>query len=117
LISNEKQIIVVASDISRIKELENYTYKVRSMYFSSIAHELRTPLNSIIPLGTRLKNHVSSETGHKYLKIIMNSALHLSNLIEDALDMSRIENNKFEVNYEEFDIRTVVKDIADIMEF
>jgi signal transduction histidine kinase len=108
---------VVASDISRIKELENYTFKIRSMFFSSIAHELRTPLNSIIPLGTRLKNHISSETGHKYLKIIMNSAHHLSNLVEDALDMSRIENHKFEINYQEFNVRTIIQDIIDIMEF
>jgi signal transduction histidine kinase len=47
----------------------------------------------------------------------MNSAHHLSNLIEDALDMSRIENNKFEINYEDFDIRNLVKDIEDIMDF
>jgi signal transduction histidine kinase len=41
----------------------------------------------------------------------MNSAYHLSNLIEDALDMSRIENNKFEINNEEFEIRKVIKEI------
>jgi signal transduction histidine kinase len=39
------------------------------------------------------------------LKIIQNSAHHLSNIIEDALDLTRIENHKFEVNREMFDIR------------
>lgn len=47
----------------------------------------------------------------------MNSSLHLQNLIEDSLDMTRIENNKFEVNYEFFDIRIAVNEVAQIMEF
>ena len=47
----------------------------------------------------------------------MNSSLHLQNLIEDSLDMTRIENNKFEVNCEFFDVRKAVKEVAQIMEF
>ena len=75
------------------------------MYFSSIAHELRTPLNSIIPMIQNLSNYVQGERGKLYLKIIYNSSKHLANLIDDALDMSRIENEKFETNCEIFDIR------------
>lgn len=41
----------------------------------------------------------------KFLNIIYMSSLHLSNVIEDALDLSRIENKKFEVNLSFFDIR------------
>ena len=51
------------------------------------------------------------------MKIIKNSSLHLSHLIEDALDMSRIENDKFEINLEEFSIREIANEIYDIMEF
>ena len=40
----------------------------------------------------------------------------MQHLIEDALDMSRIENEKFEINHEEFNIRDVVNEIQDIME-
>jgi len=50
LINGGSQIIAICSDISRIKELEKTSQKMRSMFFSSIAHELRTPLNSIIPM-------------------------------------------------------------------
>jgi signal transduction histidine kinase len=38
-------------------------------------------------------------------------------LIEDALDMSRIENNKFEINEEEFEVRDTIKEVVDIMDF
>jgi signal transduction histidine kinase len=43
-------MIVIFSDITKIKELERLSKKMRAMFFSSIAHELRTPLNSIIPM-------------------------------------------------------------------
>ncbi len=43
-------MIVFINDITKIKELESLSYRVRSMFFSSVTHELRTPLNSMIPL-------------------------------------------------------------------
>jgi signal transduction histidine kinase len=87
------------------------------MFFSSIAHELRTPLNSIIPLSINLLKYITNDRGHLILKIITNSAIHLSHIIEDALDMSRIENNRFDVLNERFDIRSSVQEVSDIMEF
>jgi len=88
---------------------------MRAMFFSSIAHELRTPLNSIIPM---IKMILSSFLGsiddrvQNFLKIILNSSLHLQNVIEDALDMSRIENNKFTIFKEMFDIEEAVKEVT-----
>ena len=71
---------------------------MREMYFSSVAHELRTPLNSIIPIVKMILEFYSDKLEPNvinYIKIIMNASLHLQNLIEDALDMCRIENGKF----------------------
>lgn len=53
----------------------------------------------------------------EYLQIILNSSLHLQNVIEDALDMSRIENNKFQVFEELFLLRDAVTEVCKIMEF
>lgn len=47
----------------------------------------------------------------------MNSSVHLENVIQDALDISRIENNKFTLLMERFDIRTAVKEVSEIMQF
>ncbi len=49
------------------------------------------------------------------MEIILNSAKHLENLVEDALDMSRFENNKFQINYQYFNIRKAIKEITKIM--
>jgi signal transduction histidine kinase len=115
LIQGGSQIIAICSDITRIKELEETSQKMRAMFFSSIAHELRTPLNSIIPMIKMiLSNFLSSidDRVSNFLKIILNSSLHLQNVIEDALDMSRIENNKFTIFKEIFDIEEAVKEVA-----
>ena len=88
---------------------------MRAMFFSSIAHELRTPLNSIIPMIKMILSNYQSSIDIKvqnFLKIILNSSLHLQNVIEDALDMSRIENNKFTIFKELFDIEEAVKEVA-----
>jgi signal transduction histidine kinase len=87
------------------------------MLYSSMAHELRTPLNSILPMSYTLLKYVQHEKGKLILKIISNSAIHLLHIIEDVLDMSRIENGKFEVMYELCDIRNTVKEVNEIMEF
>ena len=68
---------------------------MRGKFFSSMAHELRTPLNSIIPMCNALERFIQNERGMEILKIIKNSSIHLQNLIEDSLDLSRIENGKF----------------------
>jgi signal transduction histidine kinase len=60
---------------------------------------------------------LSTEKAVELLNLVLNSALHLSSLIEDALDISRIENNKFQIFKEMFDLRTLVQDIKTMLEF
>ncbi len=66
-----------------------------------------------------LENMASSldARAQNYLRIILNSALHLQNVIEDALDMSRLENNKFSIFREFFDLRNAVDSVCSIMKF
>ena len=93
-----------------------------STFFSSIGHELRTPLNTIIPilvivLQSLPKDHPSYARLSKLLTIVYNSSIHLQNVIEDALDVSRIENNKFQLFKENFDLGKAVYDVCEIMKF
>ena len=58
-----------------------------------------------------------SPKAYNYLKVILNSSLHLETVIEDALDMSRIENNKFSINSELFNLPTAINEVCEIMRF
>ena len=117
-------MLVFCTDITRIKEIElqNKGQKMRDTFFSSVAHELRTPLNSIIPIVRLIllvltTGVISVDMIERNLKVVLNSALHLESLVEDALDLSRIENNKFTLNKEYFDLRLAINSVCDIMKF
>ena len=92
-------------------KLEKEGQIMRAQFFSSVAHELRTPLNSIIPILkiilTILLNSDKPDIPRilKLVMIVHNSSIHLENVINDALDISRLENNKFEINKSLFAIR------------
>jgi len=94
------KVIVVLTDITETKKLEQLKLKdmqnkLRNLYYASVAHDLRTPLNSILPLTDLIASKTKDPETLRFLKIIKNSANHLSNLVEDTLDMSRIENGQF----------------------
>ena len=75
--TDSNKVIVILNDITRIKELEETSYKIRSMFFASIAHELRTPLNSIIPMCERLEQLVQDNKQQTIVKVVKNSAVYL----------------------------------------
>ena len=81
------------TDITRIKEMEQAALKIKELFYSSITHEMRNPLNSIKPMSEKLRKYVVDEKGVKILNIIISSTNHLQNVIEDVLDMSRVQNN------------------------
>jgi signal transduction histidine kinase len=117
--------MAVFSDITNFKEIEKQSQAIRSQFFAAVAHELRTPLNSIIPvLKMILESFISGASTMsqvpkliKSLTIIHNSATHLHNVVEDFLDINRLENNKFEIFKDLFDIRTALKEVYDVMKF
>ncbi|TNV84857.1 hypothetical protein FGO68_gene13357 [Halteria grandinella] len=123
LINNGSQIMAICTDITRLKDVEAQARQMRSSFFSSIAHELRTPLNSVIPILKLVQQFLSAkgpinvEKIARFINIALNSSMHLENVIEDALDISRLENNKFQIFKETIEVRDCVRQVLDIMKF
>jgi signal transduction histidine kinase/CheY-like chemotaxis protein len=88
--------------------------RLKSEFLSSMSHELRTPLNSVIALTSvlnkRLKNKIPDDE-YSYLEIIERNGKNLLALINDILDLSRIEAGKSEVNYSQFSLKDEVDSI------
>lgn len=91
----------------------NEASKLKSNFLSNMSHELRTPLNSVIALSgvlyDRLKNNIPEEE-YSYLEIIGRNGKNLLNLINDILDISRIESGKVEMEITSFDTIDLIKD-------
>ena len=86
--------------------------KAKTAFLSSMSHEIRTPMNAIIGLGNiALSNPEISPTTRDYLEKIDGSAQHMLNLINDILDMSRIETGKMVLKNEEFSFSKLLEQI------
>ncbi|MBR1478917.1 MAG: response regulator [Lachnospiraceae bacterium] len=84
----------------------------KTAFLSSMSHEIRTPMNAIIGLDSiALKDPDISEQTREYLTKIGGSAKHLLNLINDILDMSRIESGRMALRNEEFSFREMLEQI------
>ena len=83
--------------------------KAKTAFLSSMSHEIRTPMNAIIGLNSlALRDGTLSEDTREYMEKIGDSARHLLGLINDILDMSRIESGRLVIRKEEFSINTMV---------
>ena len=97
----------------KVQELET-TGKYKSEFLANMSHELRTPLNSILVLARILKDnkpHNLSEDQIKYASVIFNAGNDLLTLINDILDLSKIESGKLEMQNEQIKIADILKDM------
>lgn len=96
---------------TRLKEAD----RLKSEFLATMSHELRTPLNSIIGfvgiVSKGIAGEINEEQG-KQLSMAYNSAKHLLSLINDILDLSRIESGKLEISMERFKIQEVVSEVS-----
>ena len=86
--------------------------KAKTAFLSNMSHEIRTPMNAIIGLDTlALHDETISAQTRDYLEKIGGSARHLLGLINDILDMSRIESGRLVLRKEEFSLRVILEQI------
>jgi signal transduction histidine kinase/DNA-binding response OmpR family regulator len=100
------------------KELDEAS-RLKSAFLSNMSHELRTPLNSVIALSgvlnRRLRGAVPAEE-HGYLEIIERNGKQLLALINDILDLSRIEAGKEDLSLSHFSIQELAGEVAATLE-
>lgn len=91
--------------------------KAKSSFLARMSHELRTPLNAILGC-TQLMTHEDSLTNElgEYVSIISNSSEHLLNLIDDVLEMSKIEAGKIVLEETEFDFYLFLDNIHEMLQ-
>ncbi len=116
--------VLFMADISKLKQYELELLKSReeaviankhkSDFLASMSHEIRTPMNAIIGFSELLQNRLKNNKNIEYLNSIVTSGRNLLKIINDILDLSKIEANKFELQIETADIRNVIFDIEQI---
>jgi PAS domain S-box-containing protein len=113
------------TDISELKRLEeelrealsqaNIANKAKDEFLTNMSHEIRTPINAISGLGYVLLNQTSPTTiQKKYLEPLLTSTESLLSIVDQILDISRIETKKVEISYIKFNLRKLFNKIIEI---
>ena len=82
---------------------------MKSAFIANMSHEIRTPLNAIVGFSTLMAQAETEEDKQEYLKIIETSNEFLLQLIDDILDISKIESGKLEFIYTSFSLNEIFK--------
>ncbi|MEZ5960201.1 MAG: HAMP domain-containing sensor histidine kinase [Hyphomonadaceae bacterium] len=86
-----------------------------SQRIAEVSHELRTPLTHILGFSEMIERRIFGEVSDRYVEyagLIRKSGAHLLGLVNDLLDLSRIEAGKYELQRETFDVRAVIEDVV-----
>jgi len=117
-VNGEHVIVTYTNDVSAIKEmLQEKELKIlaeesshaKTMFIANMSHEIRTPMNSILGYSELALNDVIPDTTREYLKIIVTNSNWLLNIVNDVLDLSKIESGQL-------DLEEIPFDIGDLME-
>ncbi|WP_180326750.1 hybrid sensor histidine kinase/response regulator [Raoultibacter phocaeensis] len=114
---NEKRILEEKERAERAFSAAQHANMAKSDFLSRMSHEIRTPLNGIIGMTDIATHHLGDEAKMgEYLQKITMSSNHLLSLINDILDMSKIESGKLEIKRERFDFERLVESITAVFQ-
>jgi signal transduction histidine kinase/DNA-binding response OmpR family regulator len=118
--------LLIANAMMRNEMTQNLVYarekalssaKAKSEFLSNMSHEIRTPLNAIIGMTAIAKLASKTERKDYCLDKINDASSHLLGVINDILDMSKIEANKFELSPEEFNFEKMLQRVVNVINF
>ena len=126
LVAQKEELSIQASELIQMnteleaqsRELEQAS-RLKSVFLANMSHELRTPLNSVIALSGVLNRRLGGKIPAEecgYLEIIERNGLHLLSLINDILDLSRIEAGREDLNLGSFSACALAEEVAEMLE-
>ncbi len=124
-LDSKRLFLVVFQDISQRKEVEGAIKKAHDMaveasvakseFLSNMSHEIRTPMNTIIGISDLLSETPLNDDQKKYVQIFKESGEHLLSLINDILDISKIEAGHAELEHADFNLQQIMDKIKEMM--
>ena len=107
-----RELVRINDELSTAKETADQSARVKTEFLANMSHEIRTPMNAIIGMSDlALNEEISRDQRREYLDIIRTSARSLLGIINDILDLSKIEAGKMELEETPFDLGSLLESI------
>jgi signal transduction histidine kinase len=103
----------VKKEFTRQKDKAMKSDRLKSAFLANMSHEIRTPMNAIVGFSHLLSNETGSDNKQQYINIIQNSSDNLLRLINDIIDLSKIEAEDLEIKLSEISIRDLFIELKD----
>lgn len=108
-------VLIIQGNLREEKERADAANKAKTAFISNISHEIRTPMNAIVGMTQILLRKELPRQEREYLLNIQNSGNALLAIINDLLDLSKIESGKMELVDEEYDLMSMLSDLGMII--
>ncbi len=108
------QIKKTQKDLVRAKEGAEAANRAKSEFLANMSHEIRTPMNSILGFTTILEEQITNKQQKQYIALIRSSGEALLTLINDILDLSKIEAGKVELAYEAINPIAIFEEVIEL---
>ena len=113
LVELHNELTTQAKELEYQKHKAEESTKLKSQFLASMSHELRTPMNSILGLTELILEKADlNEKNHERLAVVLNSGRRLMALINDILDLSKIEAGKMDLIYEEVVLEELINEAS-----
>jgi len=112
IIRDMHERIQIMKELQAAKEKAEESDRLKSAFLANMSHEIRTPMNGILGFADLLKNQeLTGEKQQKYIEIIEKSGIRMLNIINDLIDISKIEAGQMDLHLQEFNAVEIVEDL------